>query len=102
MDSDQVTDAFIRRHGDAIEAGECGPVVRRVHEAYWEYGSDGTPTPKEKATVDPGTAAFIDAVAEKYGRVAPSARNVSSQGGRNLRMRETGARPYRMPRGGGP
>lgn len=68
MDSDPVTDAFIRRHGDAIEAGECGLVVRRVHEAYWEYGSDGTPTPKEKATVDPGTAAFIDAVAEKYGR----------------------------------
>lgn len=34
MDSDQVTDAFIRRHGDVIEAGECGPVVRRVHEAY--------------------------------------------------------------------
>lgn len=66
MDSDQVTDAFIRRHGDAI--GECGPVMRRVHEAYWEYGSDGIPTPKKKATVDAGTAAFIDAVAEKYGR----------------------------------
>ena len=56
MDSDQVTDAFIRRHGDAIEAGECGPVMRQVHEAYWEYGSDGIPTPKEKATVDAGTA----------------------------------------------
>lgn len=68
MDSDPVTDAFIRRHGDTIKVGECGPVVRRVHEAYWEYGSDGTPTLKEKATVDLGTAAFIDAVAEKYGR----------------------------------
>lgn len=68
MDSDRVTDAFIRRHGDAIEAGGCGPVMRRVHEAYWKYGSDGIPTPKEKATVDAGTTAFIDAVAEKYGR----------------------------------
>lgn len=97
-----MTDAFIRRHGDAIGAGECGLVMRRVHEAYWEYGSDGIPTPKEKATVDAGTAAFIDAVAEKIRSVAPSARNVLSQGGRNPHMRETGARPYRMPRGGGP
>lgn len=102
MDSDQVTDAFIRRHGDAIEAGECGPVMRRVHEAYWEYGSDGIPTPKEKATVDAGTAAFIDAVAEKYGRPRHPPGTSRPKGGRNPRMRETGARPYRMPWGGGP
>lgn len=39
---------------------------------------------------------------EPFRPAVPSTRNVSSQGGRNPHMRETGAHPYRVPRGGGP